>query len=156
MSEISCCTPQIVLFARVKSVSAAHHLSLRQGAQGLRHPRPHAEPALEAPDRLMRQHAEPVGSAQIPRAGGLEQAGFERRIDKIGDHGARNKRREVELKRRLPRHAERGGVHEQLALAEPAVRIPPVYGFYAAPELGAQSFRAVEGSVDDADALNLA
>ncbi len=88
-------------------------VGLDQGPQFRRHLRAHPEPELKAPHRLMQQHAEPVGGGKPARAGGRQQRGFQRRIDQIGDHGVRVQRREIDLERRLPGHAERGGVDQQ-------------------------------------------
>src|SRR6202521_4160830 len=92
-------------------------ISLDQGTQFRRHLGCHAEPAFEAPHRLMQQHAEPVGRAQAARAGALQQSGFQRRIDQVRHH-QRGRKVRAEFQRRLPNHAQARAVDQKARLAQ--------------------------------------
>src|SRR5471032_1736936 len=72
-----------------------------------------AEPGLETHAALVQQHAEAVYAAVAARAGDGEQGRFERHVDDVVDGGVGWQVREIDVERRLARHAERRGVDQQ-------------------------------------------
>src|SRR5262245_9217485 len=135
--------------------SLADKISLDQTAQGLRHLRPHAEPALEATDRLVQEHPETVDGAQGARSGGGKQRRFEWCIDQISDHGARWQPRKIDVERGLSGHPKRGRVHEQGCIGEQIVRLPPRHRLHPVAELALQRLSPLEGAVGYIDAVEL-
>ena len=71
------------------------------------------EEDLEGERGLADQHVEPVDGLQPTRFGGLEQRSLERRIDDVIDERVVGKRRQIEVERRVPGHAQRAGVDQQ-------------------------------------------
>ena len=127
--------PAEVIPARHYGFYCADKISLHQGAQGLRHLWPHAEPALEPADRLVQQHPETVDRAEPARPCGGKQRGLERRIDEIGSPPHWPAAGEIDAQGRLAGHAERGGVHEQTRFGHQPVEIAPARRLHPVAEL---------------------
>ena len=61
----------------------------------------------------MQEHAEAIGSLQSARAGRCQQRRLQRHIDEIGNNGILWQQANIDFKRGLAVHAERGRVHQQ-------------------------------------------
>ena len=128
------------------------HVGDDKVAQFGRHLRPHAEPALEAGNRLVQQHAEPVDGLQAARRRGGKQRRLQRHIDDVGDDRMVGQAASGSAgKLAVAMHAERGGVHQQVGIAKQfRQRVER-----DAPKRRAETMRqfhgALDRAVDDAD-----
>src|SRR5215470_16221129 len=79
------------LFPRLDQVGLYKGTQLRRDFGRL------AKPQRKSAHRLVQQHAEPVGDAQLPPLGGSQKRGFERHINDIGDDGAIGQRLQIDF-----------------------------------------------------------
>jgi hypothetical protein len=120
-----------------------------------RHLGANAEPALEARNRLIEQHAEPIDRAIAPGARRGQELGFERAVDDVGDHGVVRQVAEVDFELLLARHAEAGRVDQKAATLQRAVSILPIDHAHQRSELLGQGFGPVSRPIAEQDTRDL-
>ncbi len=122
------------------------------GPELRRHLGADAEPALEARNGLVKQHAEPIDDPVSPGARGRQQLGLERAVDDIGDDGICRQRRKIDVERVLAGHAEAGRIDEQAAARKRSMPVLPVDHLDGRPEGLSQRLGAVARAVGEEDA----
>ena len=97
----------------------------------------------------MQQHAEAVDGPVAARTGSGEQWGFQRHVDHVAHDGVALQRGEIDRKRRLPDHAERRAVDEEIGGGQQARQRLGAIGVNPGPETGREIVRALGGPVGD-------
>ena len=104
----------------------------------------------------MKQHAEPADRPQPALPGRFNQPRRQRNINNIGDHSGGAERREIQLKRRLPGHAERRRVDEQVGLRETAGQFAPGHGARPTAKVDRQRLGPLGGAIGHHDPFETA
>src|SRR5262249_20821362 len=117
--------------------------------------RTYTEPKLKPTYCLMQQHSKPIRRSQAPRTCRSKQSSHQRVINEIGNH-ERWRAPQIEFKRRLPNHSERGGVDQKPGASQQSGGLLPTSDLHTGTEFFLQRFRACRGSIDDVDATDFA